>query len=293
MNERQMAKVTDLYEVEAYGQSLETNLIEAKHERSISAEKLREITGVLINNPDVLNQVEFPDMKRGADEWVQEALTTNPLLLSYQYGAESAQQMINSAQAEHLPTASFSAQETVANTITNNLQIQPYNIGSIYLNVNIPIYQGGGIEAGVRESVQKYSLSREKIEEVRRSIEKDTRTTWLNVVSGHNRIDSSQKELTFREKAKIAQQTSYQVGASTIVDVLDAHRRLLKGQTDYYKARYDFIRSLIRLRLNAGSLADLDLEAISPWFTPNTKGDKKPIPPVLRQAPVSVKELTE
>jgi hypothetical protein len=41
---------------------------------------------------------------------------------------------------------------------------------------------------------------------------------------------------------------------------------LLKANTDYFKARYEFIRSLIRLRLNAGLLADLDLEAIEPWF---------------------------
>ena len=75
-----------------------------------------------------------------------------------------------------------------------------------------------------------------------------------------------QQESKFREKAKIAQERSYELGAATIIDVLDAHRRLLKANTDYSKARYDFIRSLIRLRLNAGSLADLDLEAIAPWF---------------------------
>ena len=268
MHEQQMAKVTDLYEVEAYAQSLETSEIEAEHEKAIATEKLREISGVLVQHPEVLRQVDFPELKRNADEWVQEALSSNPLLLSLQYGAESAQQMINSAQAQHLPTASFSAQETVANTITNNLQVTPYNIGSLYLNVNIPLYQGGGVEAGVREQAQKYSMTREKIEETRRAIEKDTRTAWFNVVSGRSRIESSLKEVKFREKAKTAQETSYHSGVTTIVDLLDAHRRLLKGQTDFYKARYDFVRSLIRLRLNSGSLADIDLEVISPWFGP-------------------------
>ena len=119
---------------------------------------------------------------------------------------------------------------------------------------------------GAREAVGKYQMSREKIEEVRRTIEKDTRSAWLNAVSGRSRIESSHQESKFREKAKIAQERSYELGAATIIDVLDAHRRLLKANTDYSKARYDFIRSLIRLRLNAGSLADLDLEAIAPWF---------------------------
>ena len=109
-------------------------------------------------------------------------------------------------------------------------------------------------------------ICREKIEEVHRNIEKETRTAWLNAVSGRSRIDSTHQESKFREKAKTAQERSYELGAATIIDVLDTHRRLLKANTDYSKARYDFIRSLIRLRLNAGSLSDLDLEAIAPWF---------------------------
>ena len=275
MHESQLVKVTDLYEVEAYSQALETSRIEAQHSRAIATEKLREITGVHAENPDPLVQEDFPDVKRGADEWVEEAMSSNPLLLSLEYGSEAAQQMIASAQAEHLPTLSATLSETISNTITNNLEVLPYNIGTAALNINIPLYAGGAIEAGVKEQVQKYQATREKIEEARRGIEKDTRSAWLNVVSGHSRIDSSRKEADFREKAKTAQQTSYELGAATIVAVLDAHRRLLKARTDFHKAKYDFIRSLIALRLNSGSLADLDIESVSPWFAPLASKDQK------------------
>lgn len=268
MHESQLAKVTDLYEIEAYGQSLKTAEIEAQYAKSIATEKLREITGVVAQSPDPLAQDEFPEMKRSADEWVEEAVTSNPLLLSLQAGSEAAQQMIASANAQHLPTASVQLSETISNTITNNLQVLPYNIGSALLNVNIPLYAGGGIEAGARESVQKYQVSREKIEEARREIERETRSAYFNVISGRSRIDSSRKEAEFREKAKIAQEKSYEVGVSNIVELLDAHRRLIRANTEHRKAKYDFIRSLISLRLNSGSLADLDLEAVAAWFHP-------------------------
>jgi outer membrane protein len=282
MHERQMAKVTDLYEIEAYGQSLLTSKIEAQHQKAIAAEKLRELTGTLSHEPDPLVQETFPEVKRDADDWVREALSSNPALLSLQYAAETAQSMIASAKAEHLPTASVSASEMYGNTGYNNLQYPTnYNIASLYLNVSIPIFAGGGVEAGAREAISKYQLSREKIEETRRTIEKDTRTAWFNATSGRSRIDSSRQEADFREKAKLAQEKSYELGAATIVNVLDAHRRLLKANTDYFKARYDFIRSLIRLRLNAGSLADLDLEAIEPWFGPQKR--IKPYEPIERK----------
>jgi len=250
---------------------LETSKLEAEHQKAIAAETLREITGVVNEEPDPLTQETFPEIQRDADEWVHEALTSNPLLLSLQYAAESAQQMINSARAQHLPTATVSANETIANTLYNNVQtsgLNSYNIGSLYLNVNIPLYSGGGIEAGVKENVQQYQISREKIEQTRRSIEKDTRTAWLNLHSGRHKIESTKKELEFRQKARISQESSYSLGVTTVIDLLDTHRKLMKAETEYRKARYEFVRSLIKLRLNAGSLADLDLEAISPWFTP-------------------------
>lgn len=283
MHESQMAKVTDLYEIEAYGQAVETSLIESRHSRSIATETLREITGVVAERLDPLNQEEFPPLERNADEWVEEALTGNPLLLSLEAGSEAAQKMIASANAQHLPTASLGLGETISNTITNGVQITPYNIGSATLNVNIPLYAGGGIEAGVRESVQEYQVTREKIEAGRRQIEKETRTAWFNVSTGHSRIDSSRKEYAFREKAKIAQEKSYELGAATIVNVLDAHRRMIKASTDFRKAKYEYIRSLVSLRLNAGSLADLDLEAIAVWFRPNEplesdRGKEKTLP---------------
>lgn len=272
MHKNELVSNTDLYEIEAYAESLQSSQLEAMHNKSIAAEKLRKLTGTLLHDFDTLTQEEFPEVKREADDWVREALSANPQLLSLKYASESAQSLIASAHAGHLPTASLSANEIYANTGYNNLQSSStYNVGSLYLNVNIPIYAGGGVEASERAAISKYQMSRERIEEVRRNIEEETRTAWLNVVSGHSRIDSSRKEFGFREKAKIAQERSYELGVVSIIEVLDAHRRLLKAKTDYLKARYDFIRNLIRLRLNAGSLADLDLEAIAPWFRNQTE----------------------
>ncbi|WP_347986849.1 TolC family outer membrane protein [Methylomonas sp. AM2-LC] len=267
MREHELASSTDLYEIEAYAESLNSTQLEAQHQKAIATEKIRKLTGTVMQTADPLTQNEFPEVKRSVDEWVQEALSANPQLLALQYATESAQSMRGSALAGHLPTASISANEIYANTSYNNLQSSStYNVGSLYLNLNIPIYAGGGIEAGEREAASKFQMSREKIEETRRSIEEDTRTAWLNVVSGHTRIASSKKEAVFREQAKIGKERSYQLGVSTIIDVLDAQKRLLKARTDYFKARYEFIRNLIRLRLNAGSFADLDLESIAPWF---------------------------
>ena len=74
-------------------------------------------------------------------------------------------------------------------------------------------------------------MKREKIEEVHRNIEKETRTAWLNAVSGRLRIDSTHQESKFREKAKIAQERSYELGAPTKITIARRTARRA-GHTD-------------------------------------------------------------
>lgn len=61
MHERQMARVSYLYEIEAYALSLQSPLIEAVHQQAIAAEKVRELTGMPLRNPELLVQETFPE----------------------------------------------------------------------------------------------------------------------------------------------------------------------------------------------------------------------------------------
>jgi hypothetical protein len=57
------------------------------------------------------------------------------------------------------------------------------------------------------------------------------------------------------------------VGTRTAVDVLNARRTLVQAQTDYSGSRYDFIVSIIQLRLAAGNLDRAQLEQINSWLS--------------------------
>jgi len=59
----------------------------------------------------------------------------------------------------------------------------------------------------------------------------------------------------------------YKIGTRTAVDVLNARRILVQAQTDYSGSRYDYIISLIQLRLAAGNLDRAQLEEINGWLT--------------------------
>jgi outer membrane protein len=63
-----------------------------------------------------------------------------------------------------------------------------------------------------------------------------------------------------------ATEAGYEVGTRTAVDVLNARRNLVQAQTDYSGSRYDYILSMLQLRLAAGNLNFAQLVAINSWL---------------------------
>lgn len=48
---------------------------------------------------------------------------------------------------------------------------------------------------------------------------------FLNAIASHSKIGSTSEEVKFQKKANEAQKKDYELGASTVIDVLDSHRR--------------------------------------------------------------------
>jgi len=68
MHERAMAKVTDLYGVEAYYQTLKTRELEIYNAKAIALEKLREVVGVPVADLARLAKAELPPLPGQPDQ---------------------------------------------------------------------------------------------------------------------------------------------------------------------------------------------------------------------------------
>lgn len=267
MKEMQMAPVTDLLEVEAYYQTLLTREIELENARLVGLEKLRELAGIPVPSVAPLARDALPDVPGSADDWVLDATQKNPALVALQYAIDAAGKLIAGSRAEHLPQLALQASETYAdNGGFDNRFIGRYSVSTVGLQLNIPIYAGGGVEASAREAIARYQIATEKRAQKFREIERETRTAFLDAKAGRARIDSTSKEVQAREKARDAQERSYELGVATIVAVLESKKNLLKARFEHAQARYQYIRSLAALRLWAGSLSRQSLEDTNGWL---------------------------
>lgn len=267
MFERQLAPVTDVYEVEAYHQSLLTHEIELQNAKAVALEKLRETTGVPVPEVAALVRENLPEVPGQPEQWAGDAVRNHPSLAALQHAVGAAEKIIAGARAGHLPQLSLQMSETYAdNGGFDNRQFPRYTVGSVGLQVNVPLYSGGAVEAGVRDAVARYHIAQEKYTEKLREIERETRTAWLNARAGRARIDSTRRETEARDKARAAQEKSYEYGIATIGAVLEAKKNHLKAQFEQAQARYDYIRALVALRLWAGTLSRVDVEDINTWL---------------------------
>lgn len=265
MHERQLAKVTDLYEVEAYRQTLNARDIEKQNAKEVALEKLRETTGMTVKEVAPLASQDLLPAPGNVDQWLDEGTHNNRNLSALQYAIESEERTIASARAEHLPQLALVASRTYSDSDSDNRRNTPFNVTTIGLQVTMSFYEGGRVQAGVQEAVARRHIAQAQYEQKRREIEREIRTAYLGTIANRARIEATAQAVRAQEKSRDAQQRSYELAVSTIVDLLDSQKRLFQLRSEQSKARYDFIRSLVILRIRAGALSDRDIEEINGW----------------------------
>ncbi|HEV2229126.1 MAG TPA: TolC family protein, partial [Steroidobacteraceae bacterium] len=84
---------------------------------------------------------------------------------------------------------------------------------------------------------------------------------------GISRVQALRQALASNQTALKATEAGYEVGTRTSVDLLNARKNLVQAQTNYAVARYDYILSVLTLRLAAGTLDRPELVSLNNWLT--------------------------
>jgi len=276
--------VTDMKEAMAARDSAAADVIQAKRSLATAEESLREITdkqfGTLARpGEDMPLATPAP---ADAESWVSRSLEQNLALISSRLAAEIARDDVHTAFSSHLPTLDLLASKSHSDQ--NSTQIfepnppdQPNRIAVPYTNltneatyrlqITVPIFSGGGTQSRVRESQYRWIAAKERMRRVSRETERLARDAYLGVISGIARVEALRQSLASSQAALDATEAGYEAGTRTQVEVLDARRRLVLAQTNYASSRYDYINSIVQLRLAAGSLDRRTLLEINGWLT--------------------------
>jgi outer membrane protein len=277
MQARQMAMITDMYELQARVETLRTNLIDSENDARIALEKLRELTGdgVTQLQPARLD-VNQPKPDGAIDFWVQQAGQINPELLSLRKDVEAAQQSISGYKAAHLPRVELQLNGTYSNTTIYNLQSgsNAFSVGTAAVEATMPLYSGGITSAQTREAEARKRLTEAKLEQKLRELEKMTRAAYLDMSSSPSRSAAVDRQLAASEKSRDAMQKGYELGVVTIVDLLNAEQQLSEARKAQRQARYRYFKARSALLNQAGLLNAEELAQLNQWLVAQPSASK-------------------
>jgi outer membrane protein len=268
--------ITDVEDAKAARDTAASTVIAAKRTLATAEDQLQEITGQKYDRlakpgPDM--PLATPDP---ADEgrWVDISLEQNLTLISSRLAADIARDNVRIAMGGHLPSVDILAGRSYQNQGVNEVfdgQLFPYdtyfNDRQITLQVTMPLFSGGYTQSKVRQSEYLWIAAKEAVVQSSRATERQARDAYLGVISGIARVQSLRQAVESNETALKATEAGYEVGTRTSVDVLNARKNLVQAQTDYAASRYDYIVSVLQLRLAAGNLDRHELTSINTWLT--------------------------
>jgi len=267
MQARQLALITDLYQLQARTDSLRTELIDSENNARIALEKLRELTGDAVTSiqPARLDAIQ-PAPEGSIETWVQQAGSLNPELQALKYAVESARRSISGYQAGHLPRIELQLSGTYSNTLYSNQQTTPYDVGTVGVDATIPIYGGGIVSAQVREAEARKRLSEAKLEQKLREMEQMTRAAYLEMATSPARNQATDRQLAASEKSRDAMKKGYEYGIVTIIDLLSAEKQLSEARKVQREARYRYLKARSALYYQSGRLIADELVQLNGWL---------------------------
>lgn len=258
--------ITDVYEAQAgYDRALASE-IEAQNLLDNSKEALREIIG---ENAAELNSLQAqiplsPPAPEDLASWSNTAENNNFSIVAQINQAEYVRKNIELQQSKHLPTLDIVAQYSEMDT-GNRYGLRGDN-ESFGLQLNLPLYEGGGTSSRSRQAAYEYEAAKEDLTKVKRSINRGVKDAFRGVVSSISRVKALDATSKSAEMAVEAAEAGFEVGTRTMVDVLTEQRNLYKAKSDYARSRYDYLINGIKLKEAAGSLNEQDLEQINQYL---------------------------
>lgn len=259
--------ITDVQEAQA-GYDLAVALeIQAINALDNAREALREVTGqyqedvARLGTDMPLIQPDPADI----DEWTQTALNQNLSLQAARQAADRAMEEIRLQYSGHLPSLDLVG--GYGSSITGGrFGDTEIDAGSIGLQMTLPIYEGGRVSSRTRQAEHLHRESLERLEQARRSAQRQSRDAYLGVISGISQVQALNQAVVSNQSALEATEAGFEVGTRTAVDVVTSQQALSRAQRDFARARYDYVLNLLRLKQAAGTLAPEDVALVNDWL---------------------------
>jgi outer membrane protein len=213
-----------------------------------------------------------PSIKHLLPDTLDQAMTLgdgeNPIILSAVYQEEASLYAVEQIMGELLPTATLEASFDDQFPGASGDRADEIQTTTVTGRVNVPLYQGGGVSARVRQAKETNNQLKKEVEDARLRVHADVITNWGILQSSGPAIASAQAAVDANKIALTGVREEEKVGQRTTLDVLDATRELLNSQIGLVTALRDRVVAEYSLYAAIGRMDAQTLGLPVPYYDP-------------------------
>jgi len=259
--------ITDVNESQARFDLVLAQEIATKNELQIAKHAIQALTGKVPQKlATVKADIKTHQLEQPMDKWLEVAAINNLNIQIQQDAAKFAEQEVERLGAAHLPTldAVVSYTDSYANGSASAFSAgNELKTGTIGLQLQIPIYQGGAISSRVRQAVLSQQKAQDDVGIARSNTELETQRAYLNLSTSIAQVKAFEQALISSQSQVDSTKLGYEVGVRTSVDVLNAEQQYFSAKRDLLQSRYNYLVNIIRLKASSGVVGEADLADVN------------------------------
>jgi cobalt-zinc-cadmium efflux system outer membrane protein len=126
--------------------------------------------------------------------------------------------------------------------------------GTVGVGLSMPLFDFGGIRGSIGQAKEAVKAQEAQTEQVRQSVLLDDQTAYLSLIQAQKTLETFRSGILPRTESLLNKvEQGYALGASTILDLIDAQQTYRSVRNDYYAALGDYRRALAQIERAAGS----------------------------------------
>ncbi|HUK60379.1 MAG TPA: TolC family outer membrane protein [Stellaceae bacterium] len=191
------------------------------------------------------------------EEALAVAATKNPNVLAAVFTEQAARSTVVATRAQLLPSLNLVTDlNRGQETITNGRET---TTGSVVFRVTMPLYEGGQIYSQTRQAEEKVAQSIGLTDDARNAAVQGATQAWETIQSARASAYSLQSTISADQVALEGVRQEQQVGARTILDVLNQQQELFSDEVSLVQAQHDLAVAEFNLAQQIGSLSAVNL----------------------------------
>jgi len=254
----QKAANVDLLRTEVRLADLEQRLVAENNRMSILSRVLANFLGISSSSSTVAikGDLQLTAVAPDLSESIAQAYAKRSDYLSAKNEVEAQSKRLDVARVGHWPIVSVEGSYGLRNAADPTSHPAGTDVtedtGFVGVRAEIPIFEGGSINARIRQERAKLRSLQERLRKLELQIHLDVETAVLNITSSQERVQATEKSIEQAKESLRIEREKYNLGKGSITDVLDAQSALLDAQTTYYHALSDYNSAVAQWRLAIG-----------------------------------------